>query len=487
MSSLRRALVYSFAGKYSVLTIDFLAVMLISRILTPEEIGLYSIAAASIVIGQVLRDFGLSLYLVKEKDLSTEKIQTCFTISLAICWAITLFYYVMSPFAAKFFGRVEVELLIQVLSINFIIIPFGTLSLSLLKRDLFFDKIMKSDIFSTILRVIVTLTLAFQGEGVYALAIGSVVGTLASVAFLLRYSKFIYYRINLTDVKKIIGFSSVISLSNLISEFRQIIPEFVIGKYHSIEGVAFYSKASATSGIFSKLILQAVSPTIQPFLAKLNNSDSNLAQPVLKIFNYIQIFSIPFYVFVFSFSDPIVTLLYGEQWQSVPPLLEVICLSMIVISLLPSVEQMLNVMGQEKFVLWLAIGMFLIRLIYIAIFVMYDFELLELLYLFLTLSILRLIILLPKIIKIFGVNFSSYSQIVLNNSFISLVLGIEFFVIIHYLQLNLYNPLIMLAILAVTFTTWLFMLLLTKHEILSELARVAFFNNVKSKLKLRRE
>lgn len=47
--------------------------MVISRVLTPEELGGYSLAIGSIAIGQVLRDFGLSLYLVQTKEISDKK------------------------------------------------------------------------------------------------------------------------------------------------------------------------------------------------------------------------------------------------------------------------------------------------------------------------------------------------------------------------------------------------------------------------------
>ena len=181
MPTLRNALFYSFAGKYSTMVLEFVLVMVLSRILAPSDLGVYSLAAGSIVIGQMLRDFGLSLYLIHEKDLTTEKIQTCFSISLTLCWAIALAYFLSAQYIAAYFEQQQMVLLVKILALNFVFIPFGTFSLSLLKRDMLFNKIMLIDITSTVLRASVLLVLLFYGFGLTAMAIAAVAGTIATV------------------------------------------------------------------------------------------------------------------------------------------------------------------------------------------------------------------------------------------------------------------------------------------------------------------
>ncbi len=52
MPSVRRALALSFAGKYSSLAIHTVAVMVLARLLTPAEIGVYSVAAAVVGLAE---------------------------------------------------------------------------------------------------------------------------------------------------------------------------------------------------------------------------------------------------------------------------------------------------------------------------------------------------------------------------------------------------------------------------------------------------
>ncbi len=48
MPSIRKALALSFASKYSALAIHTVAVMVLARLLTPAEIGVYSVGAAAV-------------------------------------------------------------------------------------------------------------------------------------------------------------------------------------------------------------------------------------------------------------------------------------------------------------------------------------------------------------------------------------------------------------------------------------------------------
>ena len=84
MPSIRKALSLSFASKYSSLAIHTAAVMVLARLLTPAEIGVYSVGAAVVALAHVLRDFGVGNYLIQEKETSTERSQLCLRQTRAI-------------------------------------------------------------------------------------------------------------------------------------------------------------------------------------------------------------------------------------------------------------------------------------------------------------------------------------------------------------------------------------------------------------------
>lgn len=370
MATFKRALFFSFAGKYTSLLVDFISVMVISRILTPGEIGIYSLAAASIVIGQLLRDFGLSLYIVQEKELTTSKIQSCFTISLILCWTIALGYYFSSSFIASYFNNDSISILIKILAINFLLIPFGTFTLSLLKREMLFDKLMVIDVASTILRVSALLTIAFMGGGVTSLAVASVVGTATTVVMTMPHTSWGNYRFNFKNIVEITKFSSLVSGSYIIDKLQETFSEFIIAKQLSPEHLAFFSKAASTCNLFSTLILTAFTPVLQPYISSLNRSDdAELSKKVCSVMNILTSISWPFYILVYILAEEIIFTLYGDQWGNSVEIVRIYALFMICNSFLPLAEKILHVCQDVKFIFNFILFQFITRVALVLIFV----------------------------------------------------------------------------------------------------------------------
>src|SRR5699024_6666453 len=63
--NLRRSLVLSFAQKYTGFLITLPTIMILSRLLTPAQIGVFSIAMAVTGLIHMLRDFGVSEFIVQ--------------------------------------------------------------------------------------------------------------------------------------------------------------------------------------------------------------------------------------------------------------------------------------------------------------------------------------------------------------------------------------------------------------------------------------
>ena len=84
MSAIRRSVIASFADKYlsQVIAVATLAVM--SRILTPAEIGVYMLANTVILLADNLRLFGIGTYIVQARDLDRAAIRCAFTVTLVV-------------------------------------------------------------------------------------------------------------------------------------------------------------------------------------------------------------------------------------------------------------------------------------------------------------------------------------------------------------------------------------------------------------------
>ena len=100
--SVRKALSLSFIQTFISLVFTFGGVIIVSHLLTPTEIGIYSIAAGLVALIQMLRDFGVSEFLIQEEELDEHKIRTVFTINLLIAWSLGIALFAFSGTAGRF-------------------------------------------------------------------------------------------------------------------------------------------------------------------------------------------------------------------------------------------------------------------------------------------------------------------------------------------------------------------------------------------------
>ena len=126
MSTLRNSLVWSFAERYLSLLITIGSTLILARILTPTQIGIFSMCAAVTAVAGILRDFGISEYLIQEKDLTRQKLKAALGIALGVAWSIGAVVFVSRSVIADYYQEQGLSDVLAVLTLNFLILPFAS-------------------------------------------------------------------------------------------------------------------------------------------------------------------------------------------------------------------------------------------------------------------------------------------------------------------------------------------------------------------------
>src|SRR5690349_15795428 len=89
--SVRTAATWAIASQYAAFALQFVASVVLARwFIGPDDLGLFSIAYAAITLVAFLQDFGVNRYITGERDLTAEKLQTAYTVSVCFAWGIAL-------------------------------------------------------------------------------------------------------------------------------------------------------------------------------------------------------------------------------------------------------------------------------------------------------------------------------------------------------------------------------------------------------------
>ncbi|MDO8064799.1 lipopolysaccharide biosynthesis protein [Janthinobacterium sp. SUN206] len=350
MNATRHSFFFSFAEKYTVLLLGIIATMVLSRLLTPAEVGVYSLGAVLVALAQVVRDFGVGQYLIQEKQLDTVKLRAALATSLLVAWLLAGVVLLASAPLAQFYGEPRLTLVLRLLAINFVLIPFSALTLPMLRRQLRFRAIYAINAANSAVNLLVAVLLALQGCSYMSMVWAALAGSCASllVSLLVR-PKELPWLPGRRGMGAIGRFGAYATGGGLVDEAGVAAPDLIIGKLIGIESLALFGKAQSVLNIFNQAITSAISPVVFPLFAARARGEGGQggAELVyLRTISYMTALAWPFFLFLACMALPLVKVLYGTQWLGCVPLIRIMCLSSAVYSMFSMARYLFVATGQ---------------------------------------------------------------------------------------------------------------------------------------------
>ncbi|MDH5412844.1 MAG: oligosaccharide flippase family protein [Flavobacteriaceae bacterium] len=331
--NIRKSLMVSFSQSYVLLAIQFLSSIVIARLLTPTELGVFSIVAVLVSVGNTVRDFGVVDYIVQEKKLTEDRIRSAISLTILSAWGIAVVLVLLSVPLAKFYRQEDVTLLLLILSINFVLLPFGTIIMANMRREMKFIRLAKIKVFVAITQNALALTLAYLGFSYFSMAWAAVLATIVTIIFAQFYRpKGFPILPAFKEMRRVFNFGSFNAFNNIMNDLRLGAPELVLGRTIGMEAVAFFGRANGIISIFNSIIVQSITYVALPhFSAQLRNGD-DIVEPFLRSTSYLSIVLWPCFLFVGFAAGPLILTIYGDQWGPSIDLLKIIIIGEIIMA-----------------------------------------------------------------------------------------------------------------------------------------------------------
>ena len=328
MISVRRSLVFSIAEQYAVLVIGLASSMILARLLTPEAIGIYSVSLAFIGIAQVLRDFGVANYLIQERDLDDAHIRTALGILLVLGLVTFALLFSTAPLISRLYAEDVMVPTLRVCALNFLALPFCTVSLALLRRGMAFQRLAIVNLVAALSGAAVSVGLAYLDLGVISLAIGSVVVNVVTGigAWLARPDRRLLLPA-FSRWRRLLNFGAQSSLTGVVTTIAMDINDLAVGKIMGFEPVAILSRAQGLMQLFHRDLMAAIRNVAYPAYANAHRDGEPLEAIYIASVTNVTVVAWPFYGLVSLFSLELLRLMFGAQWDTAAPLVPVFCLA----------------------------------------------------------------------------------------------------------------------------------------------------------------
>lgn len=304
--------------------------MILARLLTPAEVGVFSVAMVLLAYLSSLRDLGAGQYLVQEKELTQERIRATWTVQLGLGLLFAVIVFVAAGPIADFYAEPRMRAIMHVLALNFAVSPFGSLTYAWLMREMKFGSLAIMRFASSLFGAIVSIALAWYGWGPISLAYGSLVSTVinAMIAIFFRPPAFPWLP-GIKELRRVVSFGGNITIASIATTVVNSAPEMVLGKMQGMAAAGLFSRANGLATMFNRLILDATHAVALPLFAKQAREKGDAAQAFLKSTSYVSALGWSFFLGLFFLAQPTIRLLYGAQWDESVDLTRILAIAFV--------------------------------------------------------------------------------------------------------------------------------------------------------------
>lgn len=328
MSALRRSVLFSSADRYfaQALMIGTTAVM--ARLLTPAETGLFLLAQSFVLMAESFRDFGVGLRVVQAREATPELVRSAFTVTFCISLVTGALLFLGAGWLARFFDAPELKMLLQLSSAGFLIAPFGTPIIAIMRRTMAFGQLAAINIASSVIGAATTIGLGFAGAGAASYMLGYIAGgaCVALAALAIRFEPWVF-RPCFAKAGDFLSFGGISIATALLNLGYEMLPRMVIGRIVGFDALGIYSRALGLAQLPDRLIGAALYPVVLPALSKRVREGGNLKQDYLRGVALMSALVWPALTILALLAEPIVQIMLGPQWTEAAPIVRIVAVA----------------------------------------------------------------------------------------------------------------------------------------------------------------
>lgn len=307
---------------------QFVATMVLARLLSPAEFGLMAMLALVIGMAYVVMDGGFSVALIQRRDISHLDESTVFWCNLGIGSMLTLLLFVSAPLIANFYDTPILEPLTRVMSLTCLLASLGSIHGTLLTRKLDFKTQAKAGAIAALLSGAVAIALALRGYGVWALASQALVMAGAMSALLWTFHPWRpSWAFSRDSLSKLFAFGGFHLASSLLEMAYSKLYTILVGRLFGARELGLYANADNTRLMPGTFFGNLVARVALPMFSEAAHDRILLKRGVQLSIRGMMLINAPLMLGMAALAEPTITVLFGKQWTPSAPILQVLCIA----------------------------------------------------------------------------------------------------------------------------------------------------------------
>ncbi|WP_240912600.1 lipopolysaccharide biosynthesis protein [Lysobacter sp. HDW10] len=314
------------SSKYGV---QFAVTVVLARILGPSELGLMAMLVVFTAVSAVIVEGGLCSALIQKASANQIQETSVFWTNIGISILISGALWACAPTISNFYRQPR---LVELLHLLVAVLPLGAIAAVpnalLAKRLAFKQRALVEVISSTVSGVLALFLAIYFRAGVWALVWQAVSWAAIRALLLLVFAEWRPRGIfKLNSVLELVPFSAFLLLSGLMNMLAARLQLLLIGHRYEPRTLGIYSVALNTQQAPLQFMTNLLNRVGLPMFSIAATEPEQVPGVFGKSLRLSLFFFVPFMFWLALSSEPIVKLLYGNEWLRVAPILSVLCIA----------------------------------------------------------------------------------------------------------------------------------------------------------------
>jgi PST family polysaccharide transporter len=323
-------MVWVATGTGATAVLRLLVLILLTRLLSPEDFGVVSAALIVIVFSLTFSQLGLGPALVQRPDNQPSHLSTAFFASTVFGLVAAGIVWLTAPLVAGFFRMPDLAPVIRVLAVMFPITGVSTVAENLLQRELRFRLLARADVLAYAVGYgLVGVTLAFVGWGVWALVTAHLVhGTFRAVILLGAERPKLRPRPTWVAFRELMDYGVGQSAGRIGVFLANQIDNLIVGRFLGAAALGLYSRAYQLMAVPTALLGDVLDRVLFPTMSRVQDDPRRLASAYLQGTAFVALVTLPAGIVAAVLAPELVLVAFGSKWAAMVPPFQVLALGM---------------------------------------------------------------------------------------------------------------------------------------------------------------
>jgi len=328
---------------------NFVRLIILARILSPNDFGLMGIALLTMATLDTFSQTGFQQALIQKKEDIKPYLDSAWTVLILRGFILFAILFFIAPYAATFFNAPEAKSIVQVIGFAVLFQAFTNIGVVYFQKELEFNKQFIYQLSGTLADFIVAISAALILRSVWALVFGLLAGNFARfvVSYLIHP-----YRPHLSSdlgkAKELFGFGKWVLGSSILVFLITQGDDIFVGKLLGTTALGFYQMAYRISNMPATEITHVISQVTFPAYSKLQDNIPKLREAYLKVLQITAFLSFPIAGLIFVLAPDFTKIFLGEKWMPMVPAMQVLVFAGLVRSIAATTGPIFHAVGKPK-------------------------------------------------------------------------------------------------------------------------------------------